>query len=420
MEELLPFAIALFIGALVGIEREKKMEDEGERGIGGIRTFILFAEAGAVSAWLARELDAPSIFVGAGLFVTVFVVGGYLAHSRDRRQLGLTTEIAALVVYLLGGTAAFGFAQLAVALAIATSAVLAFKQPLHGAVERIGRDDLYAALKLLIATFIVLPVLPDRTLDPWQALNPFEIWWLVILISGLSLVGYVATRWLGPGRGIALTGVFGGLASSTAVTMSLARRSRDTDAAKRHSDALAAGILLAWTVMFARIGILVGALDAALLRLLALPLAAMAIATLGFIALRLRTGVTAPSAKEDLSLTNPFSLTAAMRFAALFAAVQLLVKLAEEYAPASGVYFVAGLAGLTDVDAITLSMARDARSESLNASAAAIAILIAALTNTLAKLGLVWVLGASALRRPLALVTGGIVLLGAGAALWIR
>jgi uncharacterized membrane protein (DUF4010 family) len=420
MDELLPFAIALFIGALVGIEREKKMEDEGERGIGGIRTFILFAEAGAVGAWLARELEAPSIFVGTGLFVTVFVVGGYWSHSRDRHQLGLTTEVAALVVYLLGGTAVYGFPQLAVALAIATSAVLAFKQPLHGAVERIGRDDLYAGLKLLIATFIVLPVLPDRTFDPWQALNPFEIWWLVILISGLSLVGYVATRWLGPGRGIALTGVFGGLASSTAVTMSLARRSREAGAAKGHADVLAAGILLAWAVMLARIGIVIGALDAALLRSLGLPLGVMALATLAYVALRLRTGMTSRGGMDDVALTNPFSLTAALRFAAIFAAVQLVVKIAGEHAPVGGLYVVAGLAGLSDVDAITLSMARAARSGSLAAEAAASAILIAALANTLVKLGLAWTLGASALRRPLLHATALLVVLGAGALLWIR
>ena len=420
MDEFFPFAIALFIGALVGIEREKKMEDEGERGIGGIRTFILFAEAGAVGAWLSRQLDSPSIFVGTGLFVTALVLGGYIAHSRAPNQLGLTTEIAALVVYLLGGTTVFGFPQLAVALAIATSAVLAFKQPLHGAIERVGRDDLYAGLKLLIATFIVLPVLPDRPLDPWGALNLFEIWWLVILISGLSLVGYVATRWLGPGRGIALAGAFGGLASSTAVTMSMARHSVAMGAKAGHAGALAAGILIAWAVMLARIAIITATLDRGLFRLLALPLGAMTLATLGLAAVRARRLPTARGASGDVSLRNPFSLTAAIRFAGLFAAVQLMVKLAEQYAPVNGVYVVAGLAGLTDVDAITLSMARASSGGALKVNAAAIAILIAALTNTLVKLGLVWTLGATTLRRPLSLATGLLVICAAAAILWIR
>src|SRR4030095_14965546 len=138
----------------------------------------------------------------------------------------LTPAPVSMSLYLLAGLTTFGHAGLAVALAIATSAVLAFKAPLHASVERIGRDDLYAALKLLIATFIVLPVLPDRTVDPWGALNPYKMWWLVILISGLSLLGYVATRWLGSGRGVPLTGLFGGLVSATGVTLSFARPSR--------------------------------------------------------------------------------------------------------------------------------------------------------------------------------------------------
>jgi len=420
MDGLFSFAIALFIGALVGIEREKKMEAEDARGIGGIRTFILFAEAGAIAAWLAQQLKAPWIFIATGFVVSALVLAGYVSQARGRDAGGITTEVAALVVYLLGGTTVFGHAQLAVALAITTSALLAFKEPLHGAVERLGRQDIYAALKLLIATFIVLPVLPDRTLDPWEALNPYKIWWLVILISGLSLVGYVATRWLGPGRGVALTGFFGGLVSSTAVTMSLARRSREAAGKTRATDAVAAGILIAWTVMLMRIGIIALSLHAELFRLLALPLGAMALVTLGYVALHARVLWTASAAKDGVPLRNPFSLMAAIQFAALFAAVQVVVKLAEIYAPASGVYAVAALAGLTDVDAISLSMASGAREASIAVEVAAIAIVIAALANTLVKLGLCWTLGAPALRRPLALVAALMTALGVAAAIWMR
>ena len=232
---LADFTIALFIGALVGIEREKKQAEE-QRGIGGLRTFLLFAEAGAVAAWLSLRLATPWIFVGVGMLVVATVIAGYWAWVRKHPDdIGLTTEMAAIVVYLLGGLTLAGDPGLAVALAIATSAILAFKQPLHGAVDRIGWDDIYAALKLLIATFIVLPVLPDRPLDPWGALNPYRMWWLVVLISGLSLVGYVATRWLGTGRGIPITGLFGGLVSSTAVTLTFARRSAEARRRARRS-----------------------------------------------------------------------------------------------------------------------------------------------------------------------------------------
>jgi uncharacterized membrane protein (DUF4010 family) len=406
------FAIALFIGALVGLERELRQDEEiergerAQRGIGGLRTFILFAQAGAIAAWLSHVLATPVVFVGVGALVAAIVLAGYLATSRQEGQLGLTTEVAAIVTYLLGGTVVFGYAELAVALAIATSAVLAFKKPLHGAVERIGREDLYAGLKLLIATFIVLPVLPNRALDPWGALNPWQMWWLVILISGLSLVGYGATRWLGAGHGIPLTGLLGGLASSTAVTLELSRRSAEQSGA-RLADALAAGILLAWATMFARIGVLVAAVNAPLLRPLALPLGVGLVVTAGFAAWHHQRGHAASGAVDEVPLTNPFSLTSAIRFALLFAVVLLAVRLVETYLPASGLYAVAALAGVTDVDAITLSVAQPGGAT--GAAAAVASIAIAAASNTAVKCGMTFALGAPALARRIAVATAALL-----------
>ncbi len=415
------FAIALFLGALVGIEREKKQAAAPDRGIGGLRTFMLFAEAGAVAAWLSVQLATPWIFLGVGALVAALLVAGYLSWSRlHPDDVGLTTEVAGIVVYLLGGLPIYGYPALAVALGITTSAILAFKEPLHGLVERIGREDLYAGLTLLIATFIVLPVLPDRALDPWGALNPYQMWWLVILISGLSLVGYIATRWLGAGRGIPLTGLFGGLVSSTAVTLSFARRSRENGCSPALADALASGILIAWAVMFVRITIEVAALHAALLPALAAPMAAPAgIAALAAAVAYRRSGRLADTAPRDVSLRNPFSLTAAIRFALLFAAVLLIVKLVETHAPGSGLYGVAALAGLTDVDAITLSMASSARAGATEARIAVNAIVVAAITNSLVKFGLVLGLAAPALSRRLAIATA-LLLAGAALALFFR
>lgn len=415
----LDFAVALFIGALIGIEREKRQEEElanGEvqqRGTGGLRTFILFAEAGALAAWLSVELTTLAIFIGAGVLVSAIVLAGYVAASRQPGQLGLTTEIAALVTYLLGGTVVFGYAEIAVALAIVTSAVLAFRQPLHHAVERLGRDDLYAGLKLLIATFIVLPVLPNRTIDPWQALNPWRMWWLVILISALSLVGYVATRALGARRGIPLTGLFGGLVSSTAVTLALSRRSREAAGGAGLAHALAAGILLAWATMFARIGVVLAALDVSLLRRMApLLLVWMGVAAAAA-AWHHHRGREGKQGEDDVPLRNPFSLAAAMRFALLFAAVLLILRGVELHLPGAGLYVVAALAGATDVDPITLSLASPTRE--IAATTAATAIAIAATSNTLVKCGMVAALGAPALRRHIFVSTGAV--LGAGASL---
>lgn len=412
------FATALFIGALVGIEREKRQSDAPARGIGGLRTFILFAEAGAIAAWLSQAPGQSWIFAAVGACATALVIAGYLAAVRARPDdIGLTTEVAALVVFLLGGLAVVGNPALAVALAIATSAILAFKQPMHAGVERIGRDDLYAGLKLLVATFIVLPVLPDRTVDPWGALNPYRMWWLVILISGLSLIGYVATRWLGSGRGVPLTGLFGGVVSSTAVTLSFARRSRDEPDDAALADALAAGILLAWAVMFVRVAVEVSVVHPALLSELAVPLGALALASGIAAAIAYQRADRTPQPDGDVPLHNPFSLMAAIRFASIFAVVLLVVSLVQHYAPGRGLYGVAALAGLTDVDAITLSMAGTARDGSVPGATAAGAILVAAITNTLVKLALAVGLGGGALARRLGAATAGLV--AAGAAAWV-
>jgi len=197
------FAIAILLGALVGIEREKRKAEEQEPGhIAGLRTFTLLALLGAAAGFISKNLSSPWILAAALLIVGAFIVAGYFvtARSSDGGK-GLTTETAAIVVFLLGAMVMFGERELAIALGVVTAAVLAYKQPLHGFVEKLGWDDVYAGLRLLIATFIALPLLPNRAIDPWGALNPYELWLLVILISSLSLVGYVLTRWLGPARG---------------------------------------------------------------------------------------------------------------------------------------------------------------------------------------------------------------------------
>jgi hypothetical protein len=203
----LDFATAILLGALVGIEREKRKEEEEKTGhIAGLRTFILLALLGAAAGWLSQTLSTPWILAAALLIVGAVVVTGYFVTARSSQDgKGLTTEVAAVVVFLLGAMVMLGYSALAIGLGVVTAAVLAYKQPLHGFVEKLGWDDVYAGLRLLIATFIALPLLPNEPIDPWGALNPYKLWLLVILISSLSLVGYVLTRLLGPSRGVALT-----------------------------------------------------------------------------------------------------------------------------------------------------------------------------------------------------------------------
>lgn len=383
------FAIAILIGAMVGIEREKRRGTE--QMIGGLRTFILLAMLGAIGGWLTASYQSyvPLLVVLGVACITV--IAGFLmdvGKREEEQQFSLTTELAAVAVTLLGGFATLGQPELAVGLGILTAAVLAYKQPLHGLIEKLGWDDIFAGLRLLIASFIVLPLLPDRALDPWQALNPRQLWLFVVLISALSMVGYVATRWLGPGRGAAATGLSGGLVSSTATTLAFARQSRDVSS-PTGVKSLIFGTLLSWAMMFMRVIVVSFAVNPALLPRLSPSMIAMALATLtigGALHWRdqARAGRTEQPAAE-LTIATPFSLTQAVKFGLLYAAILLLVKIVSDaWTGGGGLLLVAALAGSTDVDAITLSMSQYARDGGAAAIATA-AIVVAAISNTIVK-----------------------------------
>ncbi len=414
------FAIAIFIGALVGLEREKRDAVDPMHRIGGIRTFTLFAMTGALSAWLGILAGTPWIFLGAILAVSGLVLAGYVVLIHTHRvSAGLTTEVAAIVVTLLGGVSVYGQPGVAVALGILVSAVLAFKRPLHQLVARVGEDDLFAGLKLLIASFIVLPLLPDRALDPLGVLNPYTLWLLVILISGLSLVGYIAVRMLGTGRGTAITGAVGGLVSSTAVTLSFAKRSRENVGESDAPDlgnALAAGILLAWAVMFIRVLILTMIVAPAMAPSLSGPLVLLGVLCLGAALFSLRHRGRSPSTTNPMHLRNPFSLTAAIKVAVFFAAVLMVVELVARYLPSGGMYLVAAIAGLTDTDAIALSLAQRVQ----NGAAITLsvkALVVATISNTVVKAGLVSFLGTPQLRRTIGVATALVLTGGVSAVL---
>jgi uncharacterized membrane protein (DUF4010 family) len=403
------FLAALLIGALVGIEREKRKHDDPARAFGGIRTHILLALAGAASAWLARALATPWIFVATLLAVAAMGVADHLQRGRDAHDLtpGIVSEIAAIAVVLLGAMVVVGDPALAVALAIVVSAVLAFRQPLHGFVERIGVDDILAGIKLLIASFIILPLVPDAPVDPWGVINPYQLWVMVVAISALSLVGYLAIRWLGKSRGIAITGIAGGLTSSTATTLNIARSSRHGTPSVS-SDAATAGVLLAWLTMFLRVMAIVFATNRALFAIAWPALAAMGALTALLAGRHYLKGAGDPAAVNDLPVTNPFSLASAMRFAALFAALLIVIRFAKQALPSAGLYVVSGFAGAMDVDAITLSLA----SGNADLARSAAALIVALLANTLFKCATVLVVGRGAIRPQVALASAAILVTG--------
>jgi uncharacterized membrane protein (DUF4010 family) len=412
-QHLWSFVVALFIGALIGTERT--LRHRPERGdFAGLRTFILLAQAGAVTAWIARNWDEALVFVVGMASTALLLSTAYFIRSRNEADPpGYTTELAGGTVFLLGGAAVLGYEPFAVAMAIVTSGVLALKDQLHASVRKLNSEELLAALRLLFASFVVLPVLPHEPVDPWGALDPYELWLLVILISGLSMAGYVAVRWTGARRGTLLTGVLGGLVSSTAVTISLARRSREVPAMASVS---CAGIALSWAVMFVRVAVEVAVVFPSLLARLGPPLGALALG-LGLIAFGFarRAAVEDEGASDDalVALRNPFRLRAAVQFAALFAVVLLAAKFASLWLPSSGLYALAVLSGAVDVDAITLSVAGMAQRSEITPRLATNAIVLATATNSAMKLVYAMVLGHAALRRRLILPGAFVLLAGA-------
>jgi uncharacterized membrane protein (DUF4010 family) len=409
------FSIALLIGALVGTERESRKAKNGQNARSGLRTFILLAMAGAVSAWLGARLGTPWFFIATLLIVAGSMTASYIMTTRVQPDaLGITTEAGALCVCMLGGMTMLGYPELAVSLGIVTTAVLAYKEPMHGLVSKLGRDDINAGLRLLIASFIVLPLIPHRAIDPWSAINPYNLWLLVVMISALSLVGYIATRWLGPGRGTMLTGLTGGLVSSTAVTLSFARGARDS-ADRNAGDTFAVGIMIAWAVMVVRVIVEVAVVNPAMVSSIAVPLVAMGLAGLSaaaFFYWRNAAMRQAVATFTDVPLKNPFSLTKAATFGLIFAIILLAVKIAESQFSSHGLYLVSFLAGLTDVDAITLSLANLAKSGGDQATAVN-AITLAAMANTLGKCALVFILSSRALKNRILPASLAIILAGA-------
>ncbi len=400
------FSIALLIGALIGLEREKKKASAQRASFSGIRTFILLAQMGAVSAWLSQQIAVFWLFPLSLVAVALVIITAYVLENKAQgNALGLTSELAAITVFLLGGAVMYGYAELAVMLAIVTSAVLAFEQPLHGLVARIDEDDLYAGIKLLIASFIVLPLLPNTPIDPWQALNPYKLWLLVILISALSLSGYVAMRLLGPQRGTLLMALTGGIVSSTAVTLSLAKQSHEWPDPSE-SARLAAGVFIAWLVMVLRVTLMLFVLAPALLKSMWWMLLSFGVVTLVVAWYWWRQSQRCSATAGHLVLSNPFSLWSAIKFGLFFAVVLLLVNVAKLHAPSEAMLLIAALAGATDVDAIALSMMQLAGQGQV--SLAALALMVAICTNSVVKTGMVVLLAAPPLRY-IVLRSGGVI-----------
>ncbi len=410
-------AVALAIGLVIGIERgwKQREEPEGERAA-GLRTHALSGLLGGIWGALAHAGTGAGLLalaIAFSAFTAVITVFRYREMVHEK-TFGATTVVAAMLAFALGAFAVMGDVTAAAAAGVAAALLLALKEALHGWLRRLTWQELRAGLVLAAMTVILLPLLPDRELVSWFPVNPREVWLLTILIAALSFAGYVAIRVAGPSLGTLLSGLAGGLVSSTAVTLSMARLARQYPAREK---LFAAAIMLASAVMMLRVLVFVGVVNFELAKLIAVPLALAALAQAATGAVLGNWARDDAPVEEPLTLKNPFDLGVVLEFGALLALIMALAKGLAAWAGSKGVFVLAAVSGLVDVDAISLSMARLAPT-GLPIASAAFAVLIAVVANSLSKIGLATTAGGMRLARHLAWGLGAAFVAGA-LGLWV-
>ena len=359
-------------------------------------------------------MASPAVFVVTLVLIGSLAFIGYHHSAIRDGDVGQTTEVAAIVVFLAGGLAVVGSLALAAAIGVATTALLTIKPQTRKLAENLDPEDVYATVKFAVFALLVLPILPTDTFgpSPFDAASPFRIGLMVLFISGLSFVGYALIHFVGPRRGVVMTGILGGLVSSTAATLTLSGQSKKSG---ELAQPLALGLLMAWAIMFARVFIEVAVVNPSLVPEVWPAITAGGVACLGAAAFVHYGRRDRDHEVEDPQFKNPFRLMPALQFGLLYGVILIISKAASEYFGDAGVYVSAIASGIADVDAITLSLAELSIGNGAIADAtAANAIAIAAATNTLVKGGIVLAIAHPRLRRimiPGILATVGATLL---------
>ncbi len=407
--ELLRLGVALMAGLLIGIDRERAEQRKAREIYGGVRTFPLIALSGCVPM-LVLDTAGPWVIVVAFAGIAAITAIAYWRGSRDG-HVGATTEVAGIATFLVGMLAGSGRLFIAGAAGLVVATLLVAKPRLEAISRAMKPAEVTAVLKLAVISGIILPILPNHGIGPWNALNPREIWLIVVLVTGLSFVGFVAGRLLGEERGLTVTGLLGGLASSTAVTVAMAERSKES--AQVAAPAAAAAVL-ASSVMAVRMAIFAGVVNREILPRLAPVCGVMALSGLvsAWLIARVR------HRKAHAPLRNPFSLGQALIFAVIYALILLAVRVTQQWLSSGAMFATATLGGVADVDAVTIAFAQlDPGSAGWRIPAAAISL--AAVINTLTKLGIAWARGSPAFRRPVAASLGVMALVGAAAGMTV-
>lgn len=373
------FALSLGIGLLMGLERERNPSARA-----GLRTFGLTALLGTVSALIAEHTQSPWILAAGMVVVGGMMISAYLSHPDDRDP-GTTSVVALLLCYGYGAMVWYDYRTLAVMLGILTTVILYFKAELEQFTTALTRRDITSILQFAVLSLVILPTLPNQGFGPYDAINPYQVWWMVVLISGVSLAGYGALRVVGQRHSGALLGVLGGLVSSTATTLVFSRHAREDINLARLAVVV---ILTANLVVMARLTILAAVLQPALVPKLAPILACGAVAGM-LVGIQAWRRLAKPGDMPQLDLRNPTEIRTALTFGVAYAVVLFLSAWLGDIAGSTGLYGVALVSGLTDVDAITLSALRLFGLGRVGAEEAVTAIVLAVSANLCFKLGVV-------------------------------
>ena len=390
------FGAALLIGALLGLEREFIQQKEEAPDFAGIRTFSLTALLGSVASFLVADFGMLLTALSLGGLILLTTASYLGALMRSGKETGITTEVAALLTFLFGVLVMGDQGKVAIALAVVTALLLALKGRLHRVIRRMSTEDMHVTLQFALAAAVILPLLPDRAIDPLGLVNPFQVWLMVVFVSGIGFSGYVLIKVLGPSRGINLMGILGGLASSTATTISFSTASRENPTMSAH---YARAVVLASSVMLPRVLLLVLVIHPSLLLMVSVPLIAMLASGLVIVfVLQRKSTISESDHERSFELAHPLKLSTAIKFGLVFAVVLVIVEFAQASFGSSGVYLASVMTGLTDVDAITLSVSRLASNAQLDLQVAGLAVIIAALMNTISKGAIVYFMGSQELR----------------------
>ena len=384
------FGTALGIGLLIGMERERRPEASA-----GLRTFALVAMLGCLFALLGEKTGGPWLLVAGVLVISGSMIASNFSAQQEEKYRGFTSEAAVIITYGLGAAVWFGYASLAVMLAITTTILLYFKAELRQFSERTTPKDINSILQFAVLSLVILPILPSQDFGPYNAINPRQVWYMVVLISGLALAGYLALRIVGARHGAALLGIFGGLASSTATPMMFSRHARDHAHLVRMS---AIVILIANIMVMIRIGIVAGIVAPTLILPVATVFACGIVPGLALTLYSWRTLVAAGDLPMP-EVKNPTELKTAVSFGLLYAVVLLASAWLQDIAGNSGVFIVAMVSGLTDADASVLSSLRMFNLQKLAGDGAVIAVTLALMANLVFKIGLVLSIGGTNLAR---------------------